>query len=87
MSIETMCAKWLERNFGINPEIGNISVLPQAEIDKVLGLVGVEFDFTYGNGHEGNSTAFLDYIDVSQALALEAKDVKIANNLAIEVAG
>jgi hypothetical protein len=61
MRIEAMCAEWLERNFRIFPTIERFNILPQKEIDKALSLVGVEFEFTYENGHEGNSTAFFDF--------------------------
>jgi hypothetical protein len=64
--LRTLCSRWLEDNFKINSNIEHVHVLPQKEIDKPLGLIGVEFDFTFGNS-EGNAIAFFDADEVALA--------------------
>lgn len=64
--MKTLCAKWLEDNFKIVSRIERVKVLPQKEIDKALGLVVVEFKFTFGDT-EGNAGAFFDTDEVARA--------------------
>jgi hypothetical protein len=62
--LKTLCSRWLEDNFKIDSNIEHVNVLPQKEIDKTLGLIGVAFDFTLGNS-EGNAIAFFDADEVA----------------------
>jgi hypothetical protein len=62
--LKTLCSRWLEDNFKIDSNVEHVIVLPQNEIDKALGLIGVEFDFTFRNS-EGNCTAFFDADEVA----------------------
>jgi hypothetical protein len=39
--------------------------LERSEIDEMLGLVGVEFDFIEPSGRRGNSTAFFSTEEIS----------------------
>jgi hypothetical protein len=68
-----VCARWLEENFKIISSIDRVKVLPQKEIDKSLGLVGIEFEFKSGDS-EGNAVAFFD-VDEVALLSLNQVDV------------
>jgi len=64
VSLEDLCAEWLNKNFDIDAKIGHVIVLRQKEIDKALNLVAVKFYFTDVHGVEGDAIAFLNTIEV-----------------------
>jgi hypothetical protein len=66
MDLKELCKRWLQREFGLaNVEVVRIKVLERSEIDEMLGLVGVEFDFIEPSGRRGNSTAFFSTEEIS----------------------
>lgn len=83
MNIEELCARWLEENFNITPQVQAVRLLPQAEIDKGLGLMGVEFDFTISTGEVGSSVVFFEIdrikdssFEQSEAIELRTEEAK-----------
>jgi hypothetical protein len=86
MRIEAMCEEWLERNFRIAPKIECLNILPQKEIDKSLGLVGVEFEFTYENNIEGNSTAFFEFDEIFKTPEIVVEKSEGLKEEAIQIA-
>jgi hypothetical protein len=58
--LKGLCTNWLYENFQIDGKIKRLEILNQEEIDRGLGLIGIRFDFSNGEGFEGESVAFFD---------------------------
>ena len=67
-ALKEICSSWLHENFHMNGKINNIEILEQEEIDRGLGLIGIRFWFSNGEGFEGESVAFVDAEEVMEIL-------------------
>jgi hypothetical protein len=70
MEIEDLCAEWVEKNFGFRPRVGRTVIRPQNEMDRILNLLVVEFQFIDEKGLAGDGVAFLDAMKVTQRQAV-----------------
>ncbi len=60
MLLKELCSRWLLENFNIATEIEDPEVLEREEIDTTLGLIGIRFSFSSGDGLVGESVAYVD---------------------------
>ncbi len=70
--IKNICAKWLEKNFGISAKIDRIEILNQEAIDKKIGLIGIKFNFSNTSNAEGQSVAFIEEKELKNTLSKRA---------------
>ena len=66
--LKEICSAWLLENFHLDEKINSIEILKQEEIDRDLGLIGIKFKFSNGEGFEGESVAFVDAEEVKEIL-------------------
>ncbi len=66
--IKNICAKWLEKNFGISAKIDKIEILNQEAIDIKIGLIGIKFNFSNSSNAEGQSVAFIEETELKNTL-------------------
>ncbi|MEE8168040.1 MAG: hypothetical protein V3T58_04105 [Candidatus Hydrothermarchaeales archaeon] len=62
--LKRLCAAWLKDKFGYEAIIERLEVLEPEDIDRLLDLVRIRFEFSVDNGMIGDSVAFFSLKEV-----------------------
>jgi|GEM_PF-4009705 len=67
--IKNICAKWLDKNFGIKAKIDRFEILRREPIDREIGLIGIRFNFSNNSTAEGQSIAFIEEKELKNTIS------------------
>jgi hypothetical protein len=71
-----MCTSWLRDKFGCNGTITGVKVEEQEDIDRLLNLIVVKFNFIDEEGNDGEGAAFFDADAVRQHVPPRAQKLR-----------